>query len=42
MVDFSGYMSELRYFNYGLGTAQIQRIVDNGPNLEMSGSAITR
>ena len=36
---FSGYMSELRYFNYGLGTAQIQRIVNNGPNLEMSGSS---
>jgi len=35
---FSGYMSELRYFNYGLGTAEIQRIVDNGPNLQMSGS----
>ena len=40
---FSGYMSELRYFNYGLGTAQIQRIVNNGPNLEMSGdSALTK
>jgi len=38
---FSGYMSELRYFNYGLGTAEIQRIVDNGPNLEMSGSQVT-
>ena len=38
---FSGYMSELRYFNYGLGTAEIQRIVDNGPNLQMSGSQIT-
>ena len=38
---FSGYMSELRYFNYGLGTAEIQRIVDNGPNLEMSGSQLT-
>jgi len=39
---FSGYMSELRYFNYGLGTAQIQRIVNNGPNLEMSGDALTK
>tara|TARA_B100001059_G_C17837231_1_gene589074 strand:- start:4832 stop:5713 length:882 start_codon:yes stop_codon:yes gene_type:complete len=36
---FSGYMSELRYFNYGLGTSQIQRIVDNGPNLDMSNSS---
>lgn len=33
---FSGYMSDLRYFNSGLGTAQIQRIVDAGPNLEMT------
>ena len=38
---FSGYMSNLRYFNNALGTAQIQRIVDSGPNLEMTGSAIT-
>jgi hypothetical protein len=36
---FSGYMSELRYFNYGLGTSEIQRIVDNGPNLDMSNSS---
>ena len=35
---FSGYMSDLRYFNSGLGTAQIQRIVDAGPNLEMTGN----
>jgi hypothetical protein len=32
---FSGYISELRYFNYGLGTGEIQSIVDNGPNLNM-------
>ena len=38
---FSGYMSDLRYFNSGLGTAQIQRIVDAGPNLEMTGSSLT-
>ncbi len=38
---FSGYMSDLRYFNSGLGTAQIQRIVDAGPNLEMTGNSLT-
>jgi len=38
---FSGYMSDLRYFNSGLGTAQIQRIVDAGPNLEMTGNNLT-
>jgi hypothetical protein len=34
---FSGYMSDLRYFDSGLGSTQIQRIVDAGPNLEMTG-----
>lgn len=38
---FSGYLSELRYFNYSLGTAEIQRIVDSGPNLQMSDSQLT-
>lgn len=38
---FSGYLSELRYFNYSLGTAEIQRIVDSGPNLTMSASQLT-
>lgn len=33
---FSGYMSDLRYFNSALGTAQIQNIVDAGPNLKMN------
>ena len=35
---FSGYLSELRYFNYGLGTNHIERIVSNGPNLNMVSS----
>ena len=34
---FSGYISDLRYFNYGLGTGKIQSIVDSGPNLKMLG-----
>jgi hypothetical protein len=38
---FSGYVSNLRYFNYGLGTAEIQSIVDNGPNLKMKGGMLT-
>ena len=38
---FSGYISDLRYFNSALGTAQIQGIVDKGPNLTMTGKNIT-
>ena len=38
---FSGYLSDLRYFNYGIGTAEIQRIVDAGPNMQMTGSSMT-
>lgn len=38
---FSGYISELRYFNYGLGTGEIQSIVDSGPNLKMVGQDMT-
>lgn len=38
---FSGYISDLRYFNSALGTAQIQGIVDNGPNLTMTGKNVT-
>jgi hypothetical protein len=32
---FSGYISELRYFDKSLGTTQIQTIVDKGPNMRM-------
>lgn len=39
---FSGYISDLRYFNSALGTAQIQRIVDKGPNLQMTGDSIDK
>ncbi len=38
---FSGYVSNLRYFNYGLGTAEIQSIVNAGPNLKMKGGMLT-
>jgi hypothetical protein len=39
---FSGYISDLRYFNEALGTSAIDGIVDNGPNLKMgeSGTSI--
>ena len=33
---FSGYTSELRYFDYALGTNKIQSIVDSGPNMKMN------
>jgi hypothetical protein len=32
---FSGYISELRYFDKSLGTSYIQSIVDKGPNMKM-------
>ena len=33
---FSGYISNLWYYNYALGTAAIQNIANRGPNLTMS------
>ena len=38
---FSGYLSNLRYFNYGLGTSEIQNIVDSGPDLTMKSGDMT-
>jgi hypothetical protein len=35
---FSGYISNLWYYNYALGTAAIQRIAGKGPNTKMIGS----
>jgi len=35
---FSGYISNLWYYNYALGTAAIQRLVAGGPNTSMIGS----
>jgi len=34
---FNGYISNLWYYNYALGTAAIQRIASNGPNTKMIG-----
>jgi hypothetical protein len=39
---FSGYISELRYFDTGIGTTQIQSIVDQGPNLSMKDTDLTK
>jgi hypothetical protein len=35
---FNGYISNLCYYNYALGTAAIQRLVSKGPNTNMIGS----
>jgi len=35
---FNGYISNLWYYNYALGTAAIQTIANNGPNTKMVGS----
>jgi len=35
---FDGYISNLWYYNYALGTAEIQRLVKNGPDKTMVGS----
>jgi hypothetical protein len=35
---FDGYISNLWYYNYALGTAAIQRITSDGPNTKMIGN----
>jgi len=35
---FSGYISNLWYYNYALGTSAITKLVNNGPDLNMKGS----
>ena len=35
---FDGYVSNLWYFSYGLGTSAIQKLVEQGPNTRMIGS----
>ena len=32
---FSGNMSNLKYYNYAIGTYEVEKIVSNGPNLKM-------
>jgi len=38
---YNGFTSDLRYWNYALNIRDIQKVVDNGPNLEMKGSDMT-
>lgn len=35
---FSGYISNLWYYNYALGTSEINRLVNKGPNTTMTGT----
>lgn len=39
---FSGFTSDLRYFNYALGTSKIQSIVDKGPNMKMKSDDLNK
>ena len=34
---FNGYISNLWYYNYALGTSAIQNLVSGGPNTKMIG-----
>ena len=36
---FSGYISNLQYFNYALGTLAIQKLVQKGPSTKMIGTS---
>ena len=35
---FSGYTSDLWYWDYALGTTEMQRIIDKGPNMTLLGN----
>ena len=37
---FSGFTSDLRYFNYSIGTFKIDQIVMSGPNMKMKDADI--
>ena len=39
---FSGYISNLRYYNYALNVTEIQSIVSNGPNTKLVGSTMSK
>ena len=36
---FSGYISNLWYYNYALGATAIQHMIKGGPNIKMTGSS---
>jgi hypothetical protein len=37
---FAGYISNLWYYNYAIGTSAIQKLVNDGPNTKMIGSSV--
>ena len=39
---FSGYISNLRYYDYALNVTEIQSVVNKGPNTKMVGSTIEK
>ena len=39
LAGFDGYISNLWYYSYALGTSAIQNIVSNGPNTKMISSS---
>tara|TARA_Y100000591_G_C21852856_1_gene712823 strand:+ start:4750 stop:5655 length:906 start_codon:yes stop_codon:yes gene_type:complete len=39
---FDGFMSNLRYYNYAIGTFEIDKIINSGPNLTMEQNDITQ
>ena len=40
-TGMNGYLSSLRYFNYGIDVSKIQEIMESGPNLKMVDSDYT-
>ena len=36
---FAGYVSNLWYYNYALGTTEISKMIADGPNTKMIGSS---
>ena len=39
---FDGFVSNLKYYNYAIGTFEIDRIINSGPNLTMEGNNMTQ
>lgn len=38
---FAGNISDLQYYNYAIGTSELQEIVNRGPNLKSGDSSLT-
>jgi len=39
---FDGYTSNLKYFDYAIGTSKMQQILKSGPNLKMKSDAVSQ